>query len=105
MKRRLTFGQTIATLRQQNGLNQRELAAKVRKEDGRAISQQYLNDIENDRRNPTGESLLREMAKALNTDAAFLMWLSGQVPPELRDAVSDPQDLARLITSVTKNRQ
>jgi transcriptional regulator with XRE-family HTH domain len=93
----LTFGQAVTELRQQTGLNQRELAKKVRKEDGGPISQQYLNDIEHDRRNPTGEHLIKEMAKALNADATFLTWLSGQVPSELRDVVRDPETLKRLI--------
>jgi len=53
-----TFGTIIAEARRPKGLSQRELAAKVKKEDGQAISAQYLNDIEHDRRNPPNEYLI-----------------------------------------------
>ena len=47
-----TFGTIISEARRAAGLSQKELAAKVKKEDGQPISAQYLNDIEHDRRNP-----------------------------------------------------
>ena len=40
-----TFGELISEGRKKKGLSQKELAAKVLKEDGSAISPQYLNDI------------------------------------------------------------
>jgi transcriptional regulator with XRE-family HTH domain len=48
------FGTLISEARRSKGLSQKDLAAKVKKEDGQAISPQYLNDIEHDRRNPPG---------------------------------------------------
>ncbi len=50
----MTFGLAIAKARKAKGLSQKELAALVVKdEEGGAISPQYLNDIEHDRRSPT----------------------------------------------------
>ena len=42
----MTFGRAIATARKEKGLSQKDLAALILKEDGTAISPQYLNDIE-----------------------------------------------------------
>ena len=93
----MSFGQTISDLRRSKGLNQRQLAAAVRKQDGDTISQQYLNDIENGRRSPPGEHLISQMAKALDADPAFLAYIAGQLPPELRDIVHDQDQLKRAI--------
>ena len=68
----LTFGQVIASVRKDLGISQRELALKVLKEDGLPISPQYLNDIERDRRNPPGDSLLDQLAGELNLDKDYL---------------------------------
>jgi transcriptional regulator with XRE-family HTH domain len=48
----LTFGRVISEARKNRELSQKELAMLVRKEDGNAISPQYLNDLERDRRSP-----------------------------------------------------
>jgi transcriptional regulator with XRE-family HTH domain len=99
MKRKLTFGQAITSLRHTRGLNQRELASKVRKEDGNPISQQYLNDIENGRRNPPGDHIIEQLAKVLKTDPAFLSYVAGQMPRELRELVEDPEALRAAIVA------
>ena len=61
----LTFGQYIADARKRAGLSQKDLAAKLQKEDGDSISPQYLNDIEHDRRNAPSEHLLDQLADLL----------------------------------------
>jgi len=43
-----TFGEVIAEARRQSQLTQRQLAARVKTEEGRSISGPYLNDIEHD---------------------------------------------------------
>ena len=50
-----TFGQYIAWARERAGLTLREMAALIIKEDGTPMSNQYLSDIENDRRNPPAD--------------------------------------------------
>ena len=57
-----TFGTILSEARKAKGISQKELAAKVRKDDGQAISPQYLNDIEHDRRNPPSEFLIGNSA-------------------------------------------
>ena len=87
----LTFGATITGLRKRRGLNQRDLAARIQKEDGGSISQQYLADIENGRRNPSGDHIITQLATALEEDPAFLAYVAGQLPNEVRDLTTDPQ--------------
>ena len=50
-----SFGSAIASGRKKKGLSQKKLAAKITKEDGEAITPQYLNDIEHDRRKPSSD--------------------------------------------------
>jgi transcriptional regulator with XRE-family HTH domain len=65
-------------------LTQKELAAKIRRDDGQGtISPQYLNDIEHDRRNPTAHHLLEQVARVLQLDAAYLAYLAGQFPKQV----------------------
>ncbi len=80
----MTFGALIRDARQQAGLSQRELAARIRKEDGAPISPQYLNDLERDRRNPPGRHLLKQLAATLNLPQDYLDFVAGQLPDDLR---------------------
>ena len=49
----MTFGEVITQARKDKKLSQKQVAAETLKEDGQAISAQYLNDIEHDRRKPS----------------------------------------------------
>lgn len=81
----ITFGQAIAKARKAKGLSQKELAALIVKdEDRKAISPQYLNDIEHDRRSPTSDSLIRRFAKVLSEEEDYLFVLAGKIPEDLR---------------------
>lgn len=60
-----SFGSLIASARKEQKLSQKELAEKILKEDGQAITPQYLNDIEHDRRSPSSDYLVRQFAKVL----------------------------------------
>jgi len=60
-----SFGSLIASSRKEQKLSQKELAEKIIKEDGHAITPQYLNDIEHDRRSPTSDYLVKQFAKVL----------------------------------------
>jgi transcriptional regulator with XRE-family HTH domain len=81
-----TFGSYVVRRRKKRGLSQKELASLIlREEDGKAISPQYLNDIERDRRQPTSEHLIKQIADALHEENAdYLLWLAGTIPNELR---------------------
>jgi transcriptional regulator with XRE-family HTH domain len=92
----MTFGQAIAKARKAKGLSQKELAALIVKdEDGGAISPQYLNDIEHDRRSPTSDHLIRQFATVLDVDEGVLFLLAGKIPDDLRRQVTDPAKAAR----------
>lgn len=80
-----TFGAHIAEARKNLKMSQKELAAQiVLEEDGKAISPQYLNDIERDRRSPTSDHLIQKFAKVLKIDADYLHYLAGKFPDEIR---------------------
>lgn len=79
-----TFGGMISERRKELGLSQKELAAKVLKEDGAPISPQYLNDIERDRRGAPSDYLIAEFARVLNLDKDALFYSAGEVSPDLR---------------------
>jgi transcriptional regulator with XRE-family HTH domain len=79
-----TFGTIISEARRTAGLSQKELAAKVKKEDGQPISAQYLNDIEHDRRNPPSEFLIAQFATLLKLDKDMLCLAAGTIPQDLQ---------------------
>lgn len=79
----MTLGEAIREGRRVRSLSQKDLAAELLKEDGSAISPQYLNDIERDRRVPPSY-LIDHMAKKLKLDADYLHALAGQFPADVR---------------------
>ena len=81
----MTFGQYVATGRKMLGLSQKDLAARLLKEEGSPISAQYLNDIERDRRNAPSEYLIAQFARELNVDSDYLHYLAGQIPRDVRE--------------------
>lgn len=99
-----TFGQIIAEARKALGLSQKDLAAKVRKEDGEPISPQYLNDIEHDRRNPPSEFIIEQLAKHLKLLKDPLMAAAGMWPTDIRDKLrgADPKTIEQAFTAFRK---
>jgi len=85
----MSFGQVIADSRKRLGISQKTLAARIKKEDGEAISPQYLNDIERDRRNPPSEYLVAQFAKELELSKDYLLLAAGTVPKDLATRLSD----------------
>jgi transcriptional regulator with XRE-family HTH domain len=78
------FGTIISDARKKAGLSQKDLASRIKKNDGDAISPQYLNDIEHDRRNPPSEPLIEQFAKTLNLPKDALMAAAGILSEDLR---------------------
>jgi transcriptional regulator with XRE-family HTH domain len=76
----MTFGSEITEARKRLRYSQKELAALVKKEDGQQISQQYLNDLEHDRRNPPPPFLIEQFAEALKIEPELLYYLAGEIP-------------------------
>lgn len=88
----VTFGQAISKARKALGLSQKDLAARVMKEEETgAISPQYLNDIEHDRRSPSSGHLIRQFSGILNIPEDYLFALAGRLPDDLRTDTSDPE--------------
>jgi transcriptional regulator with XRE-family HTH domain len=90
-----SFGRAVASARKKRGWSQKELAAKIIKEDGEAITPQYLNDIEHDRRSPTSDHLVGEFARVLRIGASGLFAVLGMLPIAERKQVklSTPQKI------------
>ena len=84
----MTFGQIISGARKKLGWSQKELAARIKKEDREQISPQYLNDIERDRRNPPSEYLVSQFARELKLSKEYLLAASGALPEDLKEQVS-----------------
>ena len=78
-----TFGEVIAEARKKAGLTQRELAARIKTEQGKPISFPYLNDLEHNLRHPPRGHLLEELAKHLKLDADLLYFLAGKLPSDI----------------------
>jgi transcriptional regulator with XRE-family HTH domain len=80
----MSFGRVLADARKKANLSQKELAAKIKKEDGQPISAQYLNDIEHDRRNPPSGHLLEQFSRELDTPVEYLYYWAGELPADLK---------------------
>ena len=81
----VSLGQVISEARKTKKLSQKELAEKIyREEDDKAISPQYLNDIERDRRSPSSDHMISQFAKILGLDSDYLHYLNGRIPPDVR---------------------
>lgn len=91
----MTFGQIVADARKKACLSQKDLAARITKEDGTPISPQYLNDIERDRRNPPSEYLIGQFARVLGIPENYLYYMVDQLPPTMRDRNRPPEDVER----------
>jgi transcriptional regulator with XRE-family HTH domain len=88
-----TFGETIAEARKRAGLTQKELAAKLKKDDGTPISPQYLNDIEHDRRGAPPDGLLKQISRVLDIDSDLLAYRAGRLPESLVDHRAEPSQV------------
>ena len=101
----VTFGAHIADARKNLKMSQKELAEKIfLEEENKAISPQYLNDIERDRRNPTSDHLIQQFAKVLKIDANYLHYLAGKVPDDIRRMNLSPDDVKAAFTAFRKRK-
>lgn len=94
-----TFGKTISERRKALGISQKDLASRIKKEDGTIISAQYLNDIEHDRRNPPAEDMIEQFAKELNFDKDVLCLIAGTVPKDIQEMAktNSEQEISRIV--------
>ena len=91
----ITFGEFIAKRRKKLDMTQKEIAARIKQDDGKPISVQYLNDIEHGRRGAPPDYIIVQLAKLLRLQLDVLYFRSGRLPPDIRKrAVSDEQAAA-----------
>ena len=84
-----SFGSAVASARKVKGWSQKELATRIiKEEDGTAITPQYLNDIEHNRRSPSSNHLVNQFARVLEIDAEVLFAIIGMLPEKDRKLVS-----------------
>lgn len=88
-----SLGRAIAESRKRKAISQKELAARILKEDGGAITPQYLNDIEHDRRSPSSDHLVKQFAAVLDISEDWLYWLAGRLPANARDQRATPKQI------------
>ena len=85
----------IAEARKKANLTQRQLAARIKTEEGRGISGPYLNDIEHNLRHPPRGYLLEQFARELDLDVDLLYFLAKQIPIDVDPSkVSEEQAVA-----------
>jgi transcriptional regulator with XRE-family HTH domain len=98
-----TFGRAISQARKKLGWSQKELASKVRREDGEAISPQYLNDIEHDRRSPSSDHMVQQFAETLELAADWLYYLAGRFPADVRGKNLSEKEVKNLMVAFRRD--
>jgi transcriptional regulator with XRE-family HTH domain len=83
-KKLKSFGELIARRREELGLTQTELAARIRGRSGEPVSQQRITDIEHDRFGVPRRPILKQLARALKLDIDVLYLWGRVVPPDIR---------------------
>jgi transcriptional regulator with XRE-family HTH domain len=81
-----TFGQVVTEARKRAGLTQKEVAERLRREDGRKVLPPYLNDLEHDRRYPPENSVIDQLAKILGVSADVLYFHANRLSDDLNHA-------------------
>jgi len=96
----MTFGEIISKARKEKGLNQKQLAALIKKEDGQAISAPYLNDIEHDRRSPSSDHIIEQFAGALDLEPETLYFAARRIPPYIYKTPANEKVMADAIRAL-----
>ena len=79
-----TFGQVLREACKKAGITQRELAARLKREDGRAVDPPYLNAVEHDHRYPPEDYLIEQMARIVGVSADALYFHANRQPPDVK---------------------
>lgn len=84
-------------------MSQKDLAARIKREDGESISPQYLNDIEHDRRSPSSDLMVQQFAKVLGLDPDYLYYLAGKLPSDIVNKNLPPEKVQELMVAFRKD--
>ena len=82
-----TFGQVLTEARKRAGLTQKEVAERLRREDGRPVDAPYLNAVEHDRRLPPTNFLIEQLAKIVGISADILFYYAGRMPTDVKEDI------------------
>jgi transcriptional regulator with XRE-family HTH domain len=85
-----TLGEAVSAARKAPGLSQRQLALRIKKENGEKISLQYLNDIVRERRCTQSQHPTLHFAKALKLEPDFLFGLAQVWPRHIAKGMERP---------------
>ena len=88
-----TFGQALREARKKAGITQRELAARLKREDGRPVDPPYLNAVEHDHRYPPEDYLIEQMAKIVGVSRDVLYFHANRQPPDVKIEGADQERL------------
>jgi transcriptional regulator with XRE-family HTH domain len=86
-----TFGQVLTEARKKAGLTQREVAARLSREDGRPVDPPYLNAVEHDHRYPPEDRVIEQLAKLLGISADVLYFHANRQPADVKAEVDQAQ--------------
>ena len=90
----MKFGQRVRALRQERGLSQRALAAKL------SVNFTYLSKIENERLDfgdYPSEELICKLARALDVDEDELLILAKKIPVAIRERLFERPEVFRAL--------
>jgi transcriptional regulator with XRE-family HTH domain len=87
----MTLGELIVKKRGEKSISQKQLAKLIVKENGKPISAPYLNDIDHNRRSPTSDHILRQIAKVLEIEPMVLYFVTKRIPPFVYDKPVDEE--------------
>src|SRR2546426_4371803 len=79
-----TFGQVLTEARKKAGLTQREVAARLKRQDGRPVDPPYLNAVEHDHRYPPEDSLIEQIANIVGVSPDVLYFHPNRQPPDVK---------------------
>ncbi len=82
-----TFGSFIIRRRKELELTQKAVAARIKQDDGKPLSVQYLNDIEHGRRGAPPDYLIKQLARVLRIDRDLLYFRAGRIPLDIRNRI------------------
>ena len=88
-----TFGEVLAAARKWRGLTLKAVAARVLKDDGKPMSQAYLNDIELGHKGPPADAMLRQLARILGVEIEVLRFYANRVYEKPKGADPAPDQI------------
>jgi transcriptional regulator with XRE-family HTH domain len=79
-----SFGEMIARRREELGLTQVELAARIKGRSGETVTQQRITDIEHNRFGVPRAPVMKQLASALKLDTDVLCLWARAIPADIR---------------------